>query len=73
VEMLSEKIVLFRNNEGKVVAINDVCTHRGAPLHKGAPPVTPSRSCVCSHPDDCGADLVPRSMAAPGHRWIVPA
>lgn len=36
VEMLSEKLVLFRNNEGKVVAINDVCPHRGAPLHKGA-------------------------------------
>lgn len=35
VEMLSEKIVLFRNKEDKVVAINDVCPHRGAPLHKG--------------------------------------
>lgn len=35
VEMLSEKIVLFRNEKGKVVAINDVCPHRGAPLHKG--------------------------------------
>ena len=36
VEMLSEKIVLFRNGAGKVVAINDVCPHRGAPLHEGA-------------------------------------
>lgn len=35
VEMLSDKIVLFRNEHGKVVAINDVCPHRGAPLHKG--------------------------------------
>lgn len=35
VEILSEKIVLFRNNDGKVVAINDVCPHRGAPLHDG--------------------------------------
>lgn len=38
VEMLSEKIVLFRDDSGKVVAINDVCPHRGAPLHEGAPP-----------------------------------
>lgn len=34
-EMLSEKIVLFRDDSGKVVAINDVCPHRGAPLHDG--------------------------------------
>lgn len=47
VEMLSEKIVLFRNNEGQVVAINDVCPHRGAPLHKGAPAVTPGSPRTC--------------------------
>ena len=41
VEMLSEKIVLFRDNSGQVVAINDVCPHRGAPLHEGAPPANP--------------------------------
>lgn len=35
VEMLGEKIVLFRDDSGKVVAINDVCPHRGAPLHEG--------------------------------------
>ena len=65
-EMLSEKIVLFRNNEGKVVAINDVCPHRGAPLHKGASAVAPSRHCTCSHPDVCTADVVSMGVSADG-------
>jgi phenylpropionate dioxygenase-like ring-hydroxylating dioxygenase large terminal subunit len=46
VEMLSEKIVLFRDDSGKVVAINDVCPHRGAPLHEGWVSNVDGRSCV---------------------------
>jgi len=35
VEILGEKVVLFRDAQGKVVCLQDVCPHRGAPLHKG--------------------------------------
>ena len=34
VEILGEKVVLFRGADGKVHCLNDVCPHRGAPLHQ---------------------------------------
>lgn len=35
VEILGMKVVLFRGTDGKIRCINDVCPHRGAPLHMG--------------------------------------
>lgn len=35
VEILGEKVVLFRDAQGKVICLQDVCPHRGAPLHMG--------------------------------------
>jgi Rieske [2Fe-2S] domain len=35
VEILGMKVVLFRGKDGKIRCINDVCPHRGAPLHMG--------------------------------------
>lgn len=35
VEVLGEKVVLFRNLSGTVTCLQDVCPHRGAPLHSG--------------------------------------
>jgi nitrite reductase/ring-hydroxylating ferredoxin subunit len=64
VEMLSEKIVLFRNSENKVVAINDVCPHRGAPLHKGALDMPSAKLHSCSHVYNCNADAYPGAWLA---------
>ena len=33
--ILSEAIVLFRNSDGAVVALEDACPHRKLPLSKG--------------------------------------
>ena len=46
VEILGEKVVLFREASGKVVAINDVCPHRGAPLHMGWTSQVDGHDCV---------------------------
>lgn len=35
VEILGEKLVLFRDINGKINCLQDVCPHRGAPMHKG--------------------------------------
>ena len=35
VEILGEKLLLFRDSAGKVHCVSDVCPHRGAPLHQG--------------------------------------
>jgi hypothetical protein len=35
VELLGEKLTLFRDSSGAVRALHDVCPHRGAPLHQG--------------------------------------
>ncbi|OXR50720.1 vanillate monooxygenase [Pusillimonas sp. T2] len=32
---LGEQVVLFRSTDGKVSALDDICPHRFAPLHKG--------------------------------------
>jgi phenylpropionate dioxygenase-like ring-hydroxylating dioxygenase large terminal subunit len=33
--LLNEPVVLFRTEEGAIVALEDRCSHRGYPLHKG--------------------------------------
>ena len=33
--LLEERVLLYRGESGKVVALNDRCCHRGAPLHLG--------------------------------------
>ena len=33
--LLNEKVVLYRKEDGGVVALGDVCPHRFAPMHKG--------------------------------------
>lgn len=35
VEILGEKLVLVRDSNGVVQCLQDVCPHRGAPLHMG--------------------------------------
>jgi phenylpropionate dioxygenase-like ring-hydroxylating dioxygenase large terminal subunit len=35
VEIVGQKVVLFRGKDGVVHCIGDVCPHRGAPLHRG--------------------------------------
>ena len=35
VEILGEKVVLYRDGKGVVHCLHDVCPHRGAPLHLG--------------------------------------
>jgi len=35
VDILGSRITLFRDEEGKVVAVDDTCPHRGAPLSDG--------------------------------------
>ena len=34
VEILGEKVVLYRDSDGVIQCLHDVCPHRGAPLHK---------------------------------------
>ena len=34
VEILGEKVVLYRDSAGTIQCLHDVCPHRGAPLHK---------------------------------------
>lgn len=34
-EILGEKLVLVRGSNGKIQCLQDVCPHRGAPLHLG--------------------------------------
>lgn len=33
--LLEERVLLFKGESGKVIALNDRCCHRGAPLHLG--------------------------------------
>ncbi len=35
VDILGTRITLFRDESGKVVAVDDTCPHRGAPLSDG--------------------------------------
>ena len=35
VEILGEKVVLYRDSAGAIHCLADVCPHRGAPLHQG--------------------------------------
>lgn len=35
VEMLGERLVLWRDERGNAQCMSDVCLHRGAPMHKG--------------------------------------
>ena len=46
VEILGEKLVLFRDKQGKVQCLSDVCPHRGAPLHKGWVDTVDGHDCV---------------------------
>ena len=46
VEILGEKVVLFRDSTGTVRCINDVCPHRGAPLHQGWVAEVAGHDCV---------------------------
>ena len=49
--MLGEKLVLFRDKQGKVQCLSDVCPHRGAPLHKGWVDTVDGHDCVVrAHP-----------------------
>ena len=34
VEILGEKVVLYRDSQGVIQCLHDVCPHRGAPLHR---------------------------------------
>lgn len=46
VEILGEKVVLFRDSTGTIRCINDVCPHRGAPLHQGWVAEVAGHDCV---------------------------
>ena len=46
VQMLGEKLVLYRDKQGKVHCLSDVCPHRGAPLHKGWVDTVEGHDCV---------------------------
>lgn len=46
VEILGEKVVLFRDSNGAIHCINDVCPHRGAPLHQGWVAEVAGHDCV---------------------------
>ena len=35
VKVLGEKLCMFRNSEGEVIAMEDACPHRKMPLSKG--------------------------------------
>ena len=35
IELWQQKIVLYRNSAGEVIALNDICPHRGAALSLG--------------------------------------
>ena len=48
VEILGEKVVLFRDAQGAIQCLHDVCPHRGAPLHRVRPPrPSPLHACLC--------------------------
>jgi vanillate O-demethylase monooxygenase subunit len=58
VEILGMKLVLFRGKDGTVKCVNDVCPHRGAPLHRGwvqevNMPVTFHKHCILLWTDEC--------------------
>lgn len=46
VQLLGENLVLFRDSQGKVHCLGDVCPHRGAPLHQGWVAEADGHSCV---------------------------
>ena len=46
VEMLGEKLVLFRDSQAQVHCLSDICPHRGAPLHKGWVDTVQGHDCV---------------------------
>ena len=48
VEILGEKVVLFRDSQGAIQCLHDVCPHRGAPLHRvRAPSLNRLHACLC--------------------------
>ena len=48
VEILGEKVVLYRDSTGTIQCLHDVCPHRGAPLHKVC--LFEQPALTCSHP-----------------------
>ena len=46
VEILGEKLLLFRDSAGVAHCLSDVCPHRGAPLHQGWVSEVNGRDCV---------------------------
>ncbi|CAK0786996.1 hypothetical protein CVIRNUC_010212 [Coccomyxa viridis] len=46
VEILGEKVVLFRDAQGAIQCLHDVCPHRGAPLHRGWVAEVEGHDCV---------------------------
>ena len=50
VEILGEKVVLFRDAQGAIQCLHDVCPHRGAPLHRvRLPRPNWQQSCLRDH------------------------
>lgn len=50
IDILGQTIVVWRENNGQIRALSDVCPHRGAPLHRGwTETVEDSRCIVCPY------------------------
>ena len=45
-QILGEQVVLFRDREGRVHCLGDVCPHRGAPLHRGWVSEAEGQDCI---------------------------
>lgn len=66
----NERLVLYRDSEGKVAALEDFCPHRGAPLSLGR--VTEGRLVCGYHGLVMGCDG--KALAMPGQRaGVIPA
>ena len=46
VQILGEQVVLFRDRQGQVQCLGDVCPHRGAPLHRGWVAEADGQDCI---------------------------
>ena len=46
VQILGEQVVLFRDKQGQVHCLGDVCPHRGAPLHRGWVAEADGQDCI---------------------------
>ena len=56
VQLLGEQLVLFRDKQGTMHCLGDVCPHRGAPLHRGWVAQAEGHDCV----------------VCPYHGWVRP-